>query len=61
MRYCVSLKSLRGTNVIRFSEETRRKIKDSQWWNKDIEGLKKNFQEFLQPVGQERKDEIQTS
>lgn len=45
----------------RFSEETRCKIKDSQWWNKDIEELKENFQEFLQPVEQERKDEIQTS
>jgi virginiamycin A acetyltransferase len=35
-------------NIIkyRFSEETRRKIKDSQWWNKDIEELQNNLGEF---------------
>lgn len=33
-----------------FSEETRHKIKESQWWNKDIEELQNNLGEFLQPL-----------
>jgi virginiamycin A acetyltransferase len=37
-------------NIIkyRFSEETRREIKESQWWNKDIEELQNNLGEFSQ-------------
>jgi virginiamycin A acetyltransferase len=42
----------------RFSEKTIQEIKSSRWWDKDIEELKKNFQEFLQPVQQELNDEI---
>jgi virginiamycin A acetyltransferase len=30
----------------RFSEETRHKVKDSQWWNKDIEELQGSLEEF---------------
>jgi acetyltransferase-like isoleucine patch superfamily enzyme len=37
----------------RFSEETRRKIKDSQWWNKDIEELQNNLDEFSRPLEKE--------
>lgn len=34
----------------RFSEETIGKIKTSEWWNKDIEELKENLDDFLHPV-----------
>jgi acetyltransferase-like isoleucine patch superfamily enzyme len=37
----------------RFSEETRRKIKNSQWWNKNIEELQNNLSEFLCPLEKE--------
>jgi len=37
----------------RFSEETRRKIKNSQWWNKNIEELQNNLAEFLSPLEKE--------
>jgi hypothetical protein len=37
----------------RFSEETRRKIKESQWWNKDIEDLRDSLAEFLRPLEKE--------
>jgi len=33
----------------RFSEETRLKIKSSKWWNKDIEKLRKDLEEFTRP------------
>jgi serine acetyltransferase len=45
----------------RFSEKAIHGIVSSQGWNRNIEELKENFQEFLQPAEQERKDEIQTS
>ena len=34
----------------RFSRETQLKIKASQWWNKDIEELRENLNEFSHPV-----------
>jgi acetyltransferase-like isoleucine patch superfamily enzyme len=34
----------------RFSEETRKKIVESQWWRKDIEDLQINIIEFLRPL-----------
>jgi virginiamycin A acetyltransferase len=37
----------------RFSEETRRKIKNSQWWNENIEELQNNLAEFLSPLEKE--------
>jgi virginiamycin A acetyltransferase len=42
-------------NIIkyRFSEETRREIKDSQWWNKDTEELQNNLGEFSRPLEKE--------
>ena len=37
----------------RFTEKAIRRIKSSQWWDKDIEELKEDFQEFLRPMEQE--------
>jgi len=34
----------------RFSEEIQRKIKESKWWDKDISELRKNMEEFVQPL-----------
>lgn len=34
----------------RFSVEVQRKIKKSQWWNKDIEELQQNMEEFNHPL-----------
>ena len=34
----------------RFSPKTIERIKASRWWDKDIEHLKDNLQEFLQPL-----------
>jgi acetyltransferase-like isoleucine patch superfamily enzyme len=33
----------------RFSEKTRAELKASQWWNKNIEELSQNIEEFLSP------------
>jgi len=43
----------------RFSEKTITKIKSSKWWNKDIEELEENLQQFLRPM--EEANEVQTS
>lgn len=37
----------------RFSEETRRKIKASKWWDKDIKELQKDFDKFTHPLEDE--------
>ncbi len=34
----------------RFSEETISRIRASEWWNKDIEELKGNLDEFTRPI-----------
>lgn len=44
----------------RFSQETIERIKASRWWDMDIEQLKDDLQEFLQPVEAEN-GTIQTS
>jgi virginiamycin A acetyltransferase len=38
----------------RFSEETRRKIKDLQWWNRDIEALKDDLAEFTRAIEEQK-------
>lgn len=43
----------------RFSEETRCKIKDSQWRNKNIEELSQNIEEFLSPFEKGRRNETE--
>ena len=42
----------------RFSEKTIAIIKNSKWWKRDIEELKKDLQEFLRPM--EESNEVQT-
>ncbi len=37
----------------RFSDKTIEKIKDQQWWNKSIEELKVNMEDFIQPLEDE--------
>ena len=44
----------------RFSERTIERIKAQQWWNKTIEELKANMEDFVRPVEDER-HEVQTS
>jgi len=34
----------------RFDKDTIRKLKEERWWNKDIEELKENMEEFLHPL-----------
>lgn len=41
----------------RFSKETQLKIKASKWWEKDIEELQKDLDDFLRPV-EKNNDEI---
>ena len=38
----------------RFSEELRRKIKDSQWWNRDIEELRDDLAEFTCAIEEQK-------
>ena len=38
----------------RFSEQTQRKIKASRWWDKSIEDLRKDFEQFTHPVEDEQ-------
>ena len=45
----------------RFSEETRLKIKNSKWWNKDIEDLRKDLEEFTRPFENEQDRELYTN
>jgi acetyltransferase-like isoleucine patch superfamily enzyme len=41
----------------RFSEECRRQIKASRWWDKSIEELRENFADFTRPFGPHLEDE----
>ena len=43
----------------RFSEKTRAELKASQWWNKDIEELSQNIEEFLSPLEKQQNNEPQ--
>lgn len=38
----------------RFSEQTQRKIKASRWWDKSIEELQKDFEQFTRPAEDEQ-------
>ena len=40
----------------RFRPETIHKIKQSKWWDKDIEELKGNIEEFTMPLEKNEKD-----
>jgi acetyltransferase-like isoleucine patch superfamily enzyme len=42
----------------RFHEKTIAKIRTSEWWNKDIEELREDFEEFLRPVEEENRNEV---
>jgi len=44
----------------RFSEKTINKIKNSRWWDKDIEELKENLKEFMCPLEEEGSDHKNT-
>jgi virginiamycin A acetyltransferase len=35
----------------RFTEEDQRRIKASGWWNRDIDELQKDIEEFIRPFG----------
>ena len=37
----------------RFSESIREKIKQSKWWNKDIDELQEDLEGFLHPLEKE--------
>lgn len=43
----------------RFSEKTRAELKASQWWNKNIEELSQNIEEFLSPLEKQQNNEPQ--
>ena len=43
----------------RFSQETISRIKTSQWWNKDIEKLQEELNEFTRPISDETCRKIQ--
>ena len=45
----------------RFSKEMQLKIKASKWWDKDIDELQKDFDEFIRPLEDEQKEEHQKS
>jgi virginiamycin A acetyltransferase len=45
----------------RFSEELRRKIKASRWWDKSIEELQKDFDRFTHPLEDEEDEDFHTS
>jgi virginiamycin A acetyltransferase len=40
----------------RFSEQMIRKLKDEQWWNRDIKELQKSLGEFLNPLEKEERE-----
>jgi hypothetical protein len=45
----------------RFSKETQLKIKASKWWDKDMDELQKDLDEFINPLENEQNKEYQKS
>ncbi|MBL7187252.1 MAG: CatB-related O-acetyltransferase [Phycisphaerae bacterium] len=58
--YAIAVGNPAEIRKYRFSDKTIEKIKAEQWWNKTIEELKANMEDFVQPLEDEG-NEVQTN